>query len=373
MGAGQAERVAQEVDEQRARLDLGAGRLAVDGQIDLHVPPPRLAPARSAARRRARRVELPRPGGACNPRAHAGRDAACSPPPPARRPRRTPRRSAALPVSAASARARRARSLAPTRGQRDAGVGDAAAVQPQRGPGGGDRPVAGTPLDLLVGAAGTPARIDIRISISISSGPTAVSYGPRWNSPIETTRSPRGPRITMSCAQRRADRGNVLGRVGLAQRPADGAAIAHQRVGDHPLGVGHDREMLAEQRRREQVTVPRHRADPDLVAVLAGCSSGRSQVVDVDQVLRRGQPQLHHRQQAVPARDHPRFGAKLGRAARSPRPRCSPCGSRTVPVPAWLRFLLRGRWRHATPWSERRKLVISERLTGCAHRYDLRR
>ena len=46
--------------------------------------------------------------------------------------------------------------------------------------------------------------------------------------------------------ERGDDRGEVLGRVGLAERAADGAAVAHDRVGDDPLGVVEDREVLAE-------------------------------------------------------------------------------------------------------------------------------
>ena len=42
-------------------------------------------------------------------------------------------------------------------GQPDADVGDRVAVEPDGGAGGGDRPVADPPLDLLVGAAGARA------------------------------------------------------------------------------------------------------------------------------------------------------------------------------------------------------------------------
>ena len=69
--------------------------------------------------------------------------------------------------------------------------------------------------------------------------------------------------------QRRADRGEVLGRVGLAERAADRAAVAHDRVGDHLLGVAEHREALAQQLGLEQVDVAGERADRDLVALLA--------------------------------------------------------------------------------------------------------
>ena len=90
-----------------------------------------------------------------------------------------------------------------------------------------------------------------------------------------------------------------------------------------------------EQRRLQQVHVPRERADPDLVALLADVGE-LAEVVDVDQVLGVGQPQLHHRQQAVPAGDDARLGAEPLRATRSRRRRWSrartrmPRGSATV-------------------------------------------
>ena len=84
--------------------------------------------------------------------------------------------------------------------------------------------------------------VGTRISISISAGPTAVSYGPRWNSSMSTTRSPVRLRMT-SCAPTAAQTARqVLGRVGLAERAADRAAVADHGVGDHALGVGEDRQ-----------------------------------------------------------------------------------------------------------------------------------
>ena len=100
--------------------------------------------------------------------------------------------------------------------------------------------------------------------MSISPSPTAVSYGPRWNSSIVTTRSPASAADDAAGVERRADRGQVLGRVGLAQRAAERAAVAHDRVGDHPLGVAEDRERGGQLGGLQQLAVPGHRADPDL-------------------------------------------------------------------------------------------------------------
>ena len=68
-------------------------------------------------------------------------------------------------------------------------------------------------------------------------------------------------------AHRGEHRGQVLGRVGLAQRPADGAPQADDRVRHDPFGVMEDREVLARCGGVEQVRVPGQRADAELAAV----------------------------------------------------------------------------------------------------------
>jgi hypothetical protein len=52
-------------------------------------------------------------------------------------------------------------------------------------------------------------------------------YGPMWKSSIETRRSPVLAADDDERLRGAADRGEVLGRVGLAQRAADRAAVAH--------------------------------------------------------------------------------------------------------------------------------------------------
>ena len=75
---------------------------------------------------------------------------------------------------------------------------------------------------------------------------------------------------------RRADGREVLRRVGLAERAADGAAIPDHRVGDHGLGVAEQREVLGEEVGPQQVDVPGQRADPDLAVLPRGCRRARS-------------------------------------------------------------------------------------------------
>jgi hypothetical protein len=71
-----------------------------------------------------------------------------------------------------------------------------------------------------------------------------------------------------------------------------------------------DREEPADHRRGQDRGVPGQRADPKHVTVVPEVRQ-LGQVVDVDQAVRPGQPQLHHRQQAVAAGHQPRLRAVL--------------------------------------------------------------
>ena len=98
----------------------------------------------------------------------------------------------------------------------------------------------------------------------------------------------------------------ILRRIGLAQRTADGAAIAHDRIGDHSLGLGEDGVVLAGHSRLQQLTMSCHGADANLVAFDADV--GQVEVVDVDEMFGSGESKLHHRQQAVPSGNQPGLG-----------------------------------------------------------------
>ena len=105
-------------------------------------------------------------------------------------------------------------------------------------------------------------------------------------------------------AQDVADGGQVLGRIGLAEGASDGSSVANDGISDHPLGVGDYREepgyLVGFQERR----MAGHRADTQLIPV-AENEVEFEQVVDVDEPFGPGKPELHHRQQAVPASDDP--------------------------------------------------------------------
>ena len=189
------------------------------------------------------------------------------------------------------------------------------AVEPQGGARRRDRPVAGAPLDLLVGAA--RPRLDLEADLGED---LALLHRGRPRAEVELAHR-HGPRSLGAgehdrSLQRGADRGEILGRVGLAERAADRAAVAHDRVGDHQLGVAEDREPLQQQLGLEQLDVAGERADRDLVALLADVLQLR-EVVDVDQPRRLREPQLHHRQQAVAAGDDPRVLVRFQRRDRA--------------------------------------------------------
>src|SRR5688500_3562065 len=140
-----------------------------------------------------------------------------------------------------------------------------------------------------------PGRTFRRTSVSSSPSLTAVVYGPTWKPAIGTTRSPPLPRMTTSAL--------------AAAQTAERSSAAHHRVGDDLLGVGEQREVAGEQLGLQEVDVAGERADADLAVLLADVGELR-EIVDVDQVLGVGEPQLHHRQQAVAAGDDPRLGTE---------------------------------------------------------------
>ena len=196
----------------------------------------------------------------------------------------------------------------PDRAERDADVGDRAAVDPDGRRRGGDRPVAGAALDLLVRAAAARAQREPHLGEQLAVadrghvGPDVEVVHP--DDALAVGAADHGLRL-----DRRADRREVLGRVGLAQRAADRAAVAHDRVGDHVLGVAEEREVPASSsdfsRSTCRVSAP--------IRISSPCSrmyASSVEIVDVDQVLGVRQPELHHRQQAVPAGDDARLRAE---------------------------------------------------------------
>ena len=174
-------------------------------------------------------------------------------------------------------------------------------------PGGTDGPVADPALDLFVGAAGAGADGEPEFAQQF-----VLPDGGLVGSAVEVAHGDDALAARTADhglgAEDIADGGEVLGRVGLAERAADGAAVAHHRVGNHLLGVPARWGTARRPRPIPASVVWRVRAPTLSVFAVAQDEVEFVEVVDVDQPFRPGQPELHHRQQAVAAGDDPRLG-----------------------------------------------------------------
>ena len=122
-----------------------------------------------------------------------------------------------------------------------------------------------------------------------------------------TTRSPSGPRITILAlaAVQTADRSSAA-----SAWQSEPPIVPRLRTTGSAITCSASRKSgkcSASSADLEQVDVAGERADADLALLLANVGE-LVQIVDVDQVLGVREPQLHHRQQAVPACDDARLG-----------------------------------------------------------------
>ena len=287
-------------------------------------------------------------GGACSRRGRAGRRSGRSPRRRARRPRRTPPPTAgrrrATPRRGSSARslgltALSAMPAAPTFAPSSQSAAPAAAIA--------QSPVRRLTFSYALPPCGADRDADLDEHLGVADRGlvrAAVEVG-HVDRALAAAAADHG-----DGAERGADGAQVLGRVGLAERAADRAAVAHRRVGDL---AARRRAMIGKWRASsvglEQLAVPGERADPHLAALLADVVELGGERVDVDQVLGRREPQLHHRQQRVAAGDEPGLRARGAPAARGRRRRSTRARSRTAQVPAWASLSSAGRGPDATP------------------------
>ena len=215
-----AQLVAQEVHEQQPRLDVPHVFLTVDRHRDLHQLSSRSA--RAVARRSARRVSSPATWRlySADPRWSVTASGRCGCEP------RGLLEQLLRRCVCRRAPARRSGDVTaePTAASAIPACGDRAALEPHRGAGGGNRPVAHAPLDLLVGAArvGVQRDADLRDHLAVVDGRlvgAAVELA-HADDALPALAADHDVRI-----DRRTHRGEVLGRVGLAQRAADRARL----------------------------------------------------------------------------------------------------------------------------------------------------
>src|SRR6266545_4870561 len=122
------------------------------------------------------------------------------------------------------------------RGQADADVGERAVREPHGRAGRRDRPVADAPLDLLVRAAATRPDRHPDLGQQLARADHGL-VRPDVEPPDRDGTAAARPGDHDRRAQRGERGRQVLGRVGLADRPADRAAVPDDRVGDDP-GLG---------------------------------------------------------------------------------------------------------------------------------------
>ena len=154
-----------------------------------------------------------------------------------------------------------------------------------------------------------PGRSGTRTSVSSSPSPTAVMYGPTWKSSIPTTRSPSAPRITTFAltAEQTADRSSAA-----SAWQSEPPIVPRLRTTGSAITFSASRKSGKCSASSSDFSRSTWRVSAPIrdLAVLLADVGELGEVVDVDQVLGVREPQLHHRQQAVSARDDARLGAE---------------------------------------------------------------
>ena len=333
VGAGQAEVVAQEVHQQQPALDLAGDLVAVDGHRDLHAQLLARGAGDGAAQRAAGQLvgEVPLVLHAAALVGRSGRSCCAAIAPASvvqllagRLPAQRLPRSPAMPVvfGPTAASPTRASAITPP-------------SQPDRGAGRDHGPVAGPALDLLVRAdpPGPDREPDLDEHLVVADGGLVRARG--GTRPCVTTRSPPAPRITHSASSvvHTADRSSD-GSAWHSEPPSvprlrtTGSAItrsASRKIGKRAASASDSSSSRCRVSAPIRICV---RLDRDVAELVV-------QVVDVDQVLEVGQPQLHHRQQAVPAGDEPGSRCRAAPAGRWRGRRWWRARTRTGPEPAW--------------------------------------
>jgi hypothetical protein len=119
------------------------------------------------------------------------------------------------------------------------------------------------------------------------------------------------------------DRRHVVAGVAVRHVAAERADVAHLGVGNQERGLAQDRDLDGEIRGADQLVLGGQGTDHHVAAVGADALEVR-QAGEVDQVVGGREAQLHHRDQAVPARDGARALSQLGEQRDRILDRCGP-------------------------------------------------
>ena len=148
-----------------------------------------------------------------------------------------------------------------------------------------------------------------RISVSISCGRSVVSNGPVKNSVAGIVRSPSGPARDELGVEREENRAEVARGVGVRDRAADRAAMAHLGVADVRGDLWDHGAVPGEHGVAHELGVPGERADRDPVAVLPHVAEV-VEPADVDEHRRAREAQPEHGDQRLAAREQLRVVAR---------------------------------------------------------------
>ncbi len=185
------------------------------------------------------------------------------------------------------------------------------------------------------------------ISVTISVSDSADSRNPVKKSSMAISRVPSGPCATTVARSANSADGNVRRGVGVGERAADGAAVAHLVVADVGSGFGQQPGLAEHERVDLDVAVAGHRTDREVVACIADVLE-IVQAVDVDEHRRRREAEPHERNERVAAGDELGFVAVFGERGDGlvdrPGPDVVECCGDHVVAPAALSTALTMLW-----------------------------
>ena len=183
-------------------------------------------------------------------------------------------------------------------GEADRATGDLAARHRQHDRRRRGGVVADLALEFFVGVAVTSRRRGNRDEGKDFAGLEGCEIGALIEFRSRDVARPRRSFEPVACAQRHHQRRHVIAGIAIGDVAADRAHVTHLRIGDQKRGFVQDRQRFCHLVRRQQLVLGGHGADHDVVAVAADALEPRN-AVQIDQMLRCGQPKLHHRDQTM--------------------------------------------------------------------------
>ena len=257
------------------------------------------------------------------------------------------------------------------RGQTDPGRRDRPVVECHRRAGRGHRPVADAALDLRVGARRAAAAPGSGSRSASRCAPSASRTGRPGSRPSGSPARPTGPRTRQTAP--RTVQTVVRSSAGSAWH-SEPPIVPRLRTTGSAITRSASRKIGHTAASSSDSSTCRCRAiAPIRTSVGSAPSTDVSQfggqVVDVDEVFGIGEAQLHHRQQAVPARDDQRLRRPAGPEVRWRGPRPLRARIRMAQEPACDRPHIDGLCAQSRPVSSGPvNIELRDRLTRCVRR-----